>query len=147
MDRVEGVGQIDREDRLPLRRGKLLDRGHELNAGIVDHDVDGVMCRLGRAHHRDDLVAPAHVGIRIAHLDAGPLFQCRPDALDLAGITEAVECDVGARLGERCRHPETDPARRAGHDRILAVKHHHRSVGWVLNELSGPLSPASHLLG
>ena len=37
--RVDG-GQVDRDDRVPALRRELLDRGGELDAGVVDEDVD-----------------------------------------------------------------------------------------------------------
>ena len=37
---VEGRGKVDRDDRVPLLGGKLVDRRNMLDAGIVDEDVD-----------------------------------------------------------------------------------------------------------
>jgi hypothetical protein len=48
-DGVEGGGQVDRDDLVPFLDRELLDRRDELDAGIVDEDVDRAELGLGLA--------------------------------------------------------------------------------------------------
>ena len=74
-----------------------------LDAGIVDEDVDGAEFLLGVGDHGGDLVGLAHVGGGIAHRDAVLLGEAGAQRLDLAGVAEAVEDDIGAVGGKRPR--------------------------------------------
>ena len=40
-DRMERRGQVDGDDRVPFVDGELVDRRDELDASVVDEDVDG----------------------------------------------------------------------------------------------------------
>jgi len=60
--------------------GKLLDRRHELDAGIVDEDIDRAEGGFAERDHFGDLGGLGHVGGRMHRadlevgLDAGALF-------------------------------------------------------------------------
>ena len=61
-DGVEGGGQIDGDDLVPLLDRELLDRRDVLDAGIVDEDVDG---------------AERLLGLRASWRRSGPAWSCR----------------------------------------------------------------------
>ena len=115
VDRVVVGREVDRQDRLPPGRRELLDRRHELDARVVDQDVERAEFRLGLAHHPGDLLALAHVGAVIAYLDVAARGQAGAQALDRRRLAEAVQGEVAAGLGERGRDAEPDAAGRAGH--------------------------------
>ena len=73
-DGMEGGRQVHREDHVPLFRGKILDRRDELDAGVVDEDVDGSELRRRVGDHGLDLGAFRHVGAAVDALDAEFLF-------------------------------------------------------------------------
>ena len=115
-DQVECGEQVDREDCVPFVVGKLLDRRDVLDAGVVDDDVDLAelgACQLG---HRTNLVRTAHVGARVAHLHAVLALHFGTRELDLVGIAEAVQQDVGALFGQAAGDAQADPAGRPGND-------------------------------
>ena len=70
----------------------------------------------GQVGHRADLLGLAHVGVRVAHLDAVLALQFGASELDLVGVAEAVEQDVGALLGQAAGDAEADAAGRSGDD-------------------------------
>ncbi len=57
--------QIDRDDRVPFLDRKLLDRRDELDAGIVDENVDRAEGLLAERDHFGDLGGLGHVGGRM----------------------------------------------------------------------------------
>jgi hypothetical protein len=119
---VDG-GQVDRDDGFPALRREFLDRGGELDAGIVDQDVD--LAEFGRRvlDQRLDLVRLAEIGAVVADLDAelvgDPLLQ----AGDRVGLAEAVQHHVGALGSQRFGDAEADTAGRARYQGCLAFKH------------------------
>ena len=88
----------------------------ELDAGIVDEDVDRTEGLLAERDHFGDLGGLGHVGGRMHRadleigLDAGTL------ALDIGRHAHAVNDNIGAGGGERARVSQSDAAGRAGHD-------------------------------
>src|SRR5437762_10757401 len=60
-DRVEHGGKIDRENRIPALDGKFVDWCRELNAGIVDEDVDAAELARRMLDHCDDVHGARHV--------------------------------------------------------------------------------------
>ncbi len=52
---VEDAGEIDGENIVPFVHRELLHRGHVLDAGVIDHDIDAAEGAFGIAHHRFDL--------------------------------------------------------------------------------------------
>ena len=99
---------------------ELLDRRHELDAGVVDEDVD-LAERLERLRTCRRSRGLGHVGAVIA-----TLTPCSEPILaaprDLLGLAEAVEHDVGAGRGERPGDAEADAAGRAGDQGNLALE-------------------------
>ncbi len=65
---MEGGGQVDGQDLVPLLDGEFLHRRDELDAGVVHQDVQPSEGGLGLADHAGDLVGPGHVGGRIDDL-------------------------------------------------------------------------------
>ena len=81
-DGVEGGGQVDGDDLVPFLDREFLDRRDELDAGIVDQDIDRAELLLGVGDHGGDLVALAHVGAGIERLDPEILFDAAALLLD-----------------------------------------------------------------
>jgi len=50
--------QVDRQDCLPFVRRELLDRRDELDAGVVDQDVDRAELRLGASRTIETTSSP-----------------------------------------------------------------------------------------
>ena len=124
LDRVERGREVDGDDGVPLIGRKLLDRRDELDAGVVDQDVDG--SELGRrvGDHRLDLVAFRHVGAVVDALDAKLLFDAGALGFDRLGVAETVDHHVGALLGEGAGDGETDAAGGAGDDGVTFGERH-----------------------
>ncbi|SPC17321.1 hypothetical protein CO2235_90195 [Cupriavidus oxalaticus] len=118
---VEGGSQVDGDDRVPALDGKVLDRRHMLDAGIVDQDVGAAEVGLRIAHHVLDLCRLAHVRAVVADLDA--LAGLRDLVLCGVHITKAIDDDIGALSRQRLCDAEPDTAGRAGHQSGLAVEH------------------------
>ena len=97
--------QVDRDDRVPLRDGKVLDRRDVLDAGVVDEDVDAAELARRVGHHGLDLGRLAHVGAVVAglHAERGDL-RLRP-----VDIAEAVEHDVRALARQALAMPRPMP--------------------------------------
>ena len=118
---VEGRGEVDGDDGVPLLDRELLDRRHVLDAGVVDQDVDRAEVALGLGDHVGDLVVAQHVG--------GIEGDARAQRLDLRDRllvvllgAEAVDDDIGAVLGERHGDAVADARGRAGDDGGLAFE-------------------------
>ena len=61
-DAVKCRRQIDRDDRIPFLDRKILDRRDELDAGIVDENIDRAERAFTERDHRRDLGGLGHVG-------------------------------------------------------------------------------------
>ena len=61
-DAIKCRREIDRDDRLPFVGRELLDRRHELDAGIVDEHVDRAEVFFAKRDHLRDLGRLGHVG-------------------------------------------------------------------------------------
>ncbi len=120
---MEGRAQVCGDDRIPFILGKFLDRRDELDAGIVDENIDGTgqLCRL-RAHVID-LVRLGHIGAVIEDLDPELLFHAGANFFDLARVTEAVEHDVRAFSRQSARDAVADAAGGAGDECCFALEH------------------------
>ncbi len=70
LDEVERERHVDRDDRFPLRLGKLLDWCDVLDAGVVDDDVDFAEPGAGKLGHGAYLLGLAPVGARVTPLHA-----------------------------------------------------------------------------
>jgi hypothetical protein len=116
---VEGRAEVDRDDRVPLGGGKLLDRRHVLDAGVVDEDVDAAELGLRVGHHRLDLGRLAHVGPVVAglHAERGHLGARRLE------FAEAVEHHVGALARQAQRDAVADAAGGAGDEGGFSFEH------------------------
>ena len=108
---MEGGGQVDRDDLVPLLDREILDRRDVLDAGIVDQDVDAAEGLL-RASPTMAAISAGFVmsARRVERLDAELLLDAGALGLDRGRVAEAVDDDVGALLGEapgrwrgRCR--------------------------------------------
>jgi hypothetical protein len=63
---VEGRGQDDGDQRVPLLRREVLDGRDVLDARIVDQDVEAAEFAHRIVHQVGDLIGPGHVGAVIA---------------------------------------------------------------------------------
>ena len=120
---MERRRQVERQDRIPLGDREFVDRRHELDAGVVDQDVDRAEFLDRPAHHRLDRVLLRQVGAVVAHFHRVIGGQFRAELLDFARVAEAVEDDVGAARGERGGDAEADAARRSGDECRFACGH------------------------
>jgi hypothetical protein len=106
---VKRSRQVEGDDRVPFRHRKFVDWRHELDAGIVYQDVDAAEHLDCVAHHRLDGVLLREIGAVVAHVDAVIGRELRAELLDLGGVAEPVQHDVGAAAGERRCDAEPDP--------------------------------------
>jgi hypothetical protein len=97
---VERRGQVQGKNRVPLGNGELVDRRNELDAGVVDEDVDRAELTDRPAHHRLDGVLSRHVGAVVANLHPVVGGELRAQSFDVGGVAEAIQNDVGAVCGE-----------------------------------------------
>ena len=79
--------------------------------------------RLRLRHHGLDRVLLREVGAVVANVDAVVGGELRAQPLDLRGVAEAVQHDVGAAGGKGRGNAETDAARRAGDERGASLQH------------------------
>ena len=103
---VERGREIDGDDRVPAVGRKVLHGRGVLDAGVVDEDVDPAEFGGRLLDHAGDLVGLGHVRARVGGPHAACIGDVPAQPLDLAGVAEAVEQHVGARLGEllgRCQ--------------------------------------------
>ena len=114
-----------RDDRVPLLDRKLLDRRHELDAGIVDEDIDRTEGLFAERDHFGDLGGLGHVGGRMHRLDLEIGLDAGALLLDIGRRAHAVENDIGAGAGESARISQSDAAGRSGHHRGLACQSTH----------------------
>ena len=63
-------GQVDTDNRVPFFHREVFHRRHELDAGVVDQDVDRTEGGRGVADHRRDVVGYQHVSRRERYLAA-----------------------------------------------------------------------------
>jgi hypothetical protein len=120
---VEGARQVDGDDRIPFLDRKFLDRRDELDARIVDEDIDAAELFCSRCHHAGDGCAIGHVGAVIDDLHIVQAGEFGADVFYLVGIAEAVEHHIGALRSEAARDAKTDATCRAGDDRGFSGQH------------------------
>jgi len=77
-------------------RREILDRRDELNARIVDHDIQPVEFSFRALDHRLDLIGFGHVGGIIKRV----IGQGGTDRLDLVRISKAVDHDAATFIGQ-----------------------------------------------
>src|SRR5215208_714127 len=127
----ERAPQVDREDLVEVRGVELLGRSRELDAGVVDENVEAAEA-LGRlADHAHGVVLAGHVALdedvadavllNLAHAGMHLLLgPCR-----LVGRGQVVDGDVGAMRGEAHGDRLPDPGRATGYQQILALQAGH----------------------
>ena len=108
--------QIDRNDRSHFSIGNSSIGEDELDAGIVDENVDRAEGLLAERDHFGDLGRFGHVGRGIGRLDLEIRLDAGTLALDIGRHAHAVNDNIGAGGGERARVSQSDAAGRAGHD-------------------------------
>ncbi len=118
---MEGRAEVDGDDGVPFLGGEVLDRRHVLDAGIVDQDVDPAEFLGGVCHHGLDLSWLGHVCVVVGGLHPELGADVGVQLLDLLGVAEAVEHDVGALFGQRARDPEPDARGRTGDESRFAT--------------------------
>ena len=125
-DGVEGAGQVDREDRVPLVDREFLDRRDMLDAGIVDQDIDRAEFLL-RGPRSSPRCRPAccHVGAMIGDADivlASQLGARAPRSSPASPKPLITILEPAA--AKRLRDAKPDAAGRSRHNRRLARQHH-----------------------
>ena len=122
-DHMEGAGEIDGNDGVPLVDGELVHRRHMLNARIVDDDVGGAERRPGGLRQAGDFIRFGHVGAVVADADTALIGETGTRRLDVGFVAEAVEHDVVPVRGQRPGNAQPDAAGRSGDDGGLVVRH------------------------
>jgi hypothetical protein len=107
-DRVKGRGQVDGDDLVPFLDGEILDRRDELDAGVVDENIDGAQRLFRIGDHGGDLGRLRHVGGVVEAFHAEILLDAGALLLDRVLVAEAVDDDIGALLGEGAGIGEAD---------------------------------------
>ena len=100
LNEVEGRGQVDGNDLVPLLRWKGFDRRDMLDPGIVDDDVNMAEPLSGLARHRANRFRLRHVGAVVGNVDVVVFGERRPKCFNFGLVTEAVQHDGGAPLGK-----------------------------------------------
>jgi hypothetical protein len=97
----ENQGQVNGDDRVPLPDRELLDRRHELEACIIEEDVDRAKALLSQRQHLGNLDRLARIRRQIEplHLECG--LDGRALLLDISRSAKTIENEVGASTGER----------------------------------------------
>ena len=104
--------------------GEILDGRDELDAGVVDQDIDCAEL-FGRVlDHRLHFVALGHVGAVVDALDLEFALDLGALFLDRLRVAEAVDHDVGAFPGEAPGDGEADSAGGAGDDGMMVCERH-----------------------
>src|SRR6476620_4979393 len=134
----EGAVEMDGEHLLPLGEGKVLDRMHDLDAGIGDENVDPAkgLDRLLDPFVDLVLLGDVHANADRSFLIAQLLRGLRRDIGFAVG-----DRDAAAGLDETLGDAMTDAARGAGNESNLAVElHETRSLtfGTIVTILPGP---------
>jgi hypothetical protein len=119
---MEGGRQVDRDHRVPLVLGELVDRIRVLDARIVDQDVQAPEAARRGLDRVVNLLGLRHVGAVKGDLDPGLALEGRTGLLDLVRVAEPVQHHLAAFLGERPGHGEPDPAGRSGDEGGLALQ-------------------------
>jgi hypothetical protein len=120
---MERGREIDFQDCVPLGGREFLHRRGELDAGIVDEDVEPSELfdrRLDQAAHG---ICLRHVGAVIEHAHAMVALKAAAELFDLGGVAKTVQHDVGAEPGELPGDAEPDAAGRSGDDGYFALQH------------------------
>jgi hypothetical protein len=122
-DGVEGLRQVDGDNRVPALDGERLDRRGMLDAGIVDENIAAAQFRLCGADQPRAFLAVAHVGGIVGGAHAEFAGDPGADRRDLVRVAEAVYHDVRALRRQRPRHGQPDPAGGTRHHRSLSLQH------------------------
>jgi hypothetical protein len=120
---VESGRQIRGDHRVPLLDWELLHLRHELDARIVDKDIDSSEGLFGIADHVGDLDRLGHIGARVGSRYPEHLLDASPFLLDSFRITEPVEGHVCALGGEGARDGKTYTGRGTRYDDGLSADH------------------------
>ncbi len=121
---MEGGGQVDGDDGVPVLGREVLHRRDMLDAGIVHQNVRAAEAGGRELHHRLDLVGPGHVGGGVHRLHAEIGFDLGAFCLDGLGRAEAVDHDIRAFGGQRPGYGQADAAGRARYDGGFSFEAH-----------------------
>jgi hypothetical protein len=114
------AGQVDRAQPVPLIEARLLDALAEKDAGIVDQDVEPAKAAGDGGDRRGPVGFAGHVETGVQHVAADGA-----GGLPARFVQHVADRDFGPRFGHQPRRLCTDPARRAGNQRDLAVESVH----------------------
>jgi hypothetical protein len=107
--------QVDGEDQVPLFGREILQRGHMLDSGIVDQDIEPSMRTQCVIDHLADRHGLRHIRGRVGHPDIELRGDLGLHIRNAARIAETVEDDFGAGGGKRAGDAQADPTRGARH--------------------------------
>lgn len=125
---MEHRRQIQRQNRIPLLEGELLDGRGVLDARVVHQDVDAAHRGNGTSDHFPHGLATGKVGAIVRHPHTELGFQAGADAFDVLRIAEAVQHDVGTLPRQRGGNAQTDTAGGAGDYRDFSSGHEQDSM-------------------
>ncbi len=107
-DGVERRGQVDGDDRVPLFRREILDRGDMLDAGIVDEHVHRAEAFGGGGDQRPAPVGFRHVGLDVNDLARMVLGHFGGECVILAVVGVGIQHNVEAVCGKSFGDGEAD---------------------------------------
>jgi hypothetical protein len=123
----EGAAQVHREDAVEVRGGELVARTRDLDAGVVDEDVQPAQALDRLADHAHDVLLDGDVAAdeHVAHALAVHLVHAGLDALGgvlrLARLAQVVDGDVRAVLREAHGDGLPDARAAAGDEHVGAL--------------------------
>ena len=120
---MERRRQVDRENDVPFVHRKFVDGSDELNAGVVDQDIDRSELGERLGHHRLDPVLGREIGAVEANLHAAVGRDRPPDRFDLLGVPEAIKYDIRALCRKHLGDAEPDTAGRSCDQGGLSLEH------------------------
>jgi hypothetical protein len=120
---VESGRQIRGDHSVPLLDREILQLRHELDARIINKDIDCPEGLFGVAGHVGDLDRLGHIGARIRRRYSEHLLDAAPLLLNGIRVTETVEGHVCALGGEGTRDGKTYTGRGTRYDDGFSADH------------------------
>src|SRR3954451_16577779 len=128
----ERAPEVDRQDLVERGDGQFIGVRRDLDAGVVDEEVDAAVLAEGPLEHCADLVLLRHVGAdedrvrpgggHLLHADVDAVLDGLPGLLGALARPDVVDGDVDALLTEPDGDRLADSGAAAGHQRLLALQ-------------------------
>ena len=106
---MEHRAEVQRDDGVPALDREVLDGRDVLDAGVVDQDVDAAVRVRASLHQLLDVGDLAQVAALEDALDAVLVGDRLDQPVDLAGVAEAVDDEIGAPGASACAIPSPMP--------------------------------------